>query len=228
MTSEEVLAVDNLHVAWETNLILHGISFTVPRGQVVAITGANGSGKSTLLRAILGTAPIGRGSVRIFGHELTPHKKPPWEKIGYVPQRVKDTGGVTASCLEVVRSGLLTSRHWWWTRKDRERALKALKLVGLAHRANDPVDVLSGGQHQRVLIARALVREPAVLIMDEPMAGVDAPSRQRLADIVSQLKGMDTTIVIVLHELGELAPTLDREIHISSGHLAFDKEFTTP
>ena len=84
------------------------------------------------------------------------------------------------------------------------------------------MNILSGGQAQRVLIARALVRRPELLIMDEPMAGIDAASRARLAEIVADAKAEGTTILIVLHELGELGPLLDRELHISAGHVSYD------
>ena len=100
--------------------------------------------------------------------------------------------------------------------------MAALERVGMAHRAHSPLNILSGGQAQRVLIARALVRRPELLIMDEPMAGIDATSRARLARIVADAKAEGTTILIVLHELGELGPLLDRELHISAGHVSYD------
>ena len=100
--------------------------------------------------------------------------------------------------------------------------MEALRSVGLAHRAKDPLHILSGGQQQRVLIARALVRKPELLIMDEPMAGIDASSRSRLAEICQAAKDDGVTILLVLHELGELAPVLDRELHIRSGHFTYD------
>ncbi len=119
-------------------------------------------------------------------------------------------------------SGLLGRRKWWNSPGDKDKAMAALKRVGLAHRAKDPLAILSGGQAQRVLIARALVRDPELLIMDEPMAGIDQASRERLAQIVSESKNATTTILVVLHELGELGPLLDRELHIGSGHISYD------
>lgn len=217
-----VVEVNNLHVAWDTNLVLHGVDFSLLPGQTVALTGANGSGKSTTLHAILATAPITRGSVRLFGVDNAQRSRIPWKRIGYVPQRLTVGGAVLASALEVVTSGLLGPRKWWTSAKDRDKAMAALKEVGLAHRAQDPLTILSGGQAQRVLIARALVRKPDLLIMDEPMAGIDRGSRERLRDILAQAKNAGTTILVVLHELGELAPLLDREISIAHGHLAYD------
>lgn len=217
-----VVALDDLHVAWDAQLILHGLSFEIPAGQTVALTGANGSGKSTLLHAILGTAPITRGSARLFGVDNRDARSVPWDRIGYVPQRVSVGGAISASSLEIVMSGLLGRRKWWNTPRDADRAMAALKRVGLAHRAKDPLAILSGGQAQRVLIARALVRDPELLIMDEPMAGIDQASRERLARIVAEARSAGTTILVVLHELGELGPLLDRELHIGSGHISYD------
>ena len=217
-----VVRLDNLHVAWDTDLILHGISLTIPAGQTVAITGSNGSGKSTTVKALLGTAPITSGDAQLFGRSITTRRRVPWKKIGYVPQRISSGGAVSSSAIEVVRSGLLGPRRLWAMPGDTARAMDALERVGMAHRAHSPMNILSGGQAQRVLIARALVRRPELLIMDEPMAGIDAASRARLADIVADAKAEGTTILIVLHELGELGPLLDRELHINAGHISYD------
>ena len=217
-----VVRLDNLHVAWDTDLILHGITLSIPAGQTVAITGSNGSGKSTTLKALLGTAPITSGDALLFSRSITARRRVPWQKIGYVPQRISSGGAVSSSAIEVVRSGLLGPRRLWAMPGDTARAMDALERVGIAHRAHSPMNILSGGQAQRVLIARALVRRPELLIMDEPMAGIDAASRARLASIVADAKAEGTTILIVLHELGELGPLLDRELHISAGHVSYD------
>ena len=217
-----VVRLDNMHVAWDTDLILHGITLSIPAGQTVAITGSNGSGKSTTLKALLGTAPITSGDALLFSRSITARRRVPWQKIGYVPQRISSGGAVSSSAIEVVRSGLLGPRRLWAMPGDTARAMDALERVGMAHRAHSPMNILSGGQAQRVLIARALVRRPELLIMDEPMAGIDAASRARLASIVADAKAEGTTILIVLHELGELGPLLDRELHISAGHVSYD------
>lgn len=214
--------VSNLHVAWDANLVLHGLSFDIPAGQTVAITGSHGSGKSTLLHALLSSAPITDGAAQLFGVDNARPSRIPWHRVGYVPQRLGATGTITASALETVLTGTLGRRKWWVTRADKHRALEALKRVGLAHRASEPLAIFSGGQTQRVLIARALVRNPDLLIMDEPLAGIDRTSRERLAQILASAKAAGTTILVVLHEVGELGGLLDREIRISRGHVAYD------
>ena len=222
ISTEPVISLDHVHVAWDHDLILHGITASIPQGQCVAVTGPNGAGKSTLMKAILGTAPISSGDITLFGNSIRKRSSIPWQRIGYVPQRASSGGAISSSCIEVVLSGLLGTRKWWHSRGDRAKALEALRSVGLAHRAKDPLHILSGGQQQRVLIARALVRKPELLIMDEPMAGIDASSRSRLAEICQAAKDDGVTILLVLHELGELAPVLDRELHIRSGDFTYD------
>lgn len=218
--------VHNLHVAYETNVILHGLDVEIPVGQVVALTGANGSGKSTFVKALMSSAPV-RGKIEIFGRSARggrPFRRNgvQWDRIGYVPQRPPATAAVSSTAFEVVRSGLLGRRRWWYTPGSKEAALAALRTVGLAHREGSPVQVLSGGQYQRVRIARALVREPDLFILDEPLAGIDRHSQDKLADIIATLKAAGKTIVLVLHELGPIEPHLDRVINLAGGHITYD------
>ena len=182
--------VEDLSVVLGSSLILSGIDLRIEPGESVALLGANGSGKSTLVRTVLGLLPIRTGAVRLFGRDVTRRSAVPWRRVGYVPQRVGAAAGVPATALEVVRSGLLDPRRPLADRgrRARERALKALEAVGLAERADDHVQVFSGGQSQRVLIARALVRSPELLILDEPLAGIDRDSRRALARILGSLR----------------------------------------
>ena len=218
-----VVRASNLHVAWDMDLVLHGVDFAIPAGQAVALTGANGSGKSTTLRALLGTAPITRGGVELFGASVARPSAVDWKRVGYVPQRVSSGGGVSASAIEVVRSGLLGPRRWWAAPGDSRAAMGALERVGLAHRASSPMGILSGGQQQRVLIARALVRRPELLLLDEPLAGIDRESRQGLAGILTALSASGLTLVTVLHEMGELAPVVHRAVVLAEGRLVADR-----
>lgn len=211
----------NLHVAYDSNVVLHGVDFVVPQGQCVAVTGSNGSGKSTLVKALLGAAPVTHGTIELFGKTRRSHEIP-WKEIGYVPQRVSASSGVPSSALEVVRSGTLGPRQWWHYHGSKKASLRALHTVGLVHRRKQPFQTLSGGQQQRVLIARALVRNPQLLLMDEPLAGIDRHSQSKLSDIVGALKSEGRTIVLVLHELGPLEPYLDRIVNLSAGHIDFD------
>lgn len=211
-------------VVMASSVILSGVDLTVTTGDSVAILGANGSGKSSLVRTIVGLNPLAAGEAWLYGVPVGERHRIPWHKLGYVPQRVSASSGVPATALEVVRSGLLDPRRPW---ADRGRAAKAaameaLDAVGLADRAGDHVQVFSGGQSQRVLIARALVRGPELLILDEPLAGIDRASRETLAEILQGLRAQGLTLVTVLHEMGELAEIVERAVVLSEGRVLSD------
>lgn len=214
------VAFNDLEVSYGENVVLHGIAASVTPGSCVAITGSNGSGKSTLVKAILGIAPVSAGSIRLYGEEK--REKIPWRRIGYVPQRMSVGGGVSSTVREVVLTGLLGPRQWWLPRRGEKKLDEVLDHVGLSHRKSDAFSILSGGQQQRALIARALIRHPDLLMLDEPLTGLDAHNRKALADIVGKHKEQGHTSMIVLHELGELAPLVDRELRISAGHIVHD------
>lgn len=216
----------DLKVYYDQQIILHGISASIETGQCVAITGENGSGKSTLLKTLLGIVPVGSGQVDLFGTKLRHGHRPdpavPWRRIGYVPQHSTVGGGIGSTVQEVVGSGALGSKHWRLSRKDRQKVEAALTEVGLAHRRSEAFQVLSGGQQQRVLIARATVRKPDLLLLDEPFTGLDKHNRLILAQLVEKHKNEGGTTIVVLHELGELAPLIDRELRIQAGHIVHD------
>jgi zinc transport system ATP-binding protein len=205
----------DVRVVLGESAILRGVDLTVQQGEVVALLGANGSGKSTLVRSLVGVVPVTSGSVELLGRPLG--RGVAWDRIGYVPQRVNAATGVPATAAEVVGSGLLHGRRLRLPRHARERVHDALHLVGLDHHTDRPVRELSGGQQQRVLIARALVREPDLLVLDEPVAGVDLPSQQAFADTLARLGERGTTVLVVLHELGALAPLVQRAVVLRHG-----------
>ncbi|WTO37367.1 metal ABC transporter ATP-binding protein [Streptomyces achromogenes] len=220
-TGEPVIALRQVTAELGARPVLRGIDLTVGRGEVVALLGANGSGKSTAIRAIIGQVPVSGGTVELFG---TPRRSfRDWARVGYVPQRTTAAGGVPATVSEIVSSGRLARTRFGPFRKaDREAVRRALELVGMADRAKDSVTALSGGQHQRVLIARALVSEPELLIMDEPMAGVDLASQEVLAETLRRQVAAGTTVLLVLHELGPLEPLIDRAVVLRDGCVLHD------
>jgi zinc transport system ATP-binding protein len=217
-----VVDVRGLRVVIAGRPVLHGVDLTVPAGQFVALMGANGSGKSTLVRAVTGLRPVAAGEVELFGTPLSRFRA--WHRVGYVPQRTGAASGVPASVREVVASGRLGRRRLLTplSGADRRAIADALAVVGLTDHATDSVATLSGGQQQRVLIARALAGEPEVFFLDEPTAGVDLPHQQALADSLGVLKDRGATIVLVAHELGPLAPLVDRAVVLSHGDVTYD------
>lgn len=211
-----------LDVVLSGRRILTGVDLAVGTGEVVALLGANGSGKSTLVRACLGIVPIASGAVRLFDEPLA---RAPWPRIGYVPQRQAAATGVPTTALEVVRAGalsdgmrrgLLAGR---WRPASRAAALEALGVMDLAEVANQPVQELSGGQHQRVLIARALVRRPDLLVLDEPTTGIDLATINAFVATIARMRAAGTSVLVVLHETEAFAPLLDRAVVLRHGRV---------
>ncbi|WP_062529770.1 metal ABC transporter ATP-binding protein [Demequina rhizosphaerae] len=220
----------DVRVSLQGTEILHGVSLTARGGEVVALMGGNGSGKSTFVRAIVGALPTTSGAIDLFGTPATPQIR---ARLGYVPQRITAAGGVSATAIEVVTSGLLGSRErdgrvgsrlrgLLPPRDAKARAREALASVGIEDLAKRDVSRLSGGQQQRVLIARALVRRPRLLILDEPMAGVDLQSQVAFSHTIGHLKEEGVGIVIVLHELGAIGRHIDRAVVLERGCVTYD------
>jgi zinc transport system ATP-binding protein len=219
--TEPVISLRGVRAELGSRTVLRGIDLTVHRGEVVALLGANGSGKSTAVRTVIGQVPVSDGEIELFG---TPRRRfRDWARLGYVPQRTTAAGGVPATVTEIVASGRLSRTRLGILRKaDHEAIRRALDLVGMTDRAKDSVNALSGGQHQRVLIARALACEPELLIMDEPMAGVDLASQEVLAATLREQVAKGTTVLLVLHELGPLEPLIDRAVVLRDGCVTHD------
>jgi len=188
------------------------------------VLGANGSGKSTLVRALVGLWPLSAGELRLFGTPIGEYDA--WSRLGFVPQRASAESGVPASVWEIVASGRLTRRALFRPMSKRDRAAvdQAIAVVGLEDKARDRISSLSGGQQQRALIARALAGDPELFFLDEPTAGVDVPNQQVLADTLATLKEGGSTIVLVAHELGPMAPLIDRALVMRDGRIAYDGE----
>jgi zinc transport system ATP-binding protein len=208
--------------------VIHGVTLSLARGEVVAVLGANGSGKSTVLRAALGLIPLTAGSVRLFG--APSHRFRHRHRIGYVPQRLGAGTGVPATVAEVVSSGRLARRGMFTPARaaDRGAVARAIETVGLTGRTADPVGTLSGGLQQRTLIARALAGEPDLLVLDEPTAGVDAASQVAFAAAVRGFVAAGGSVLLVAHELGPLEPSVDRAVVLHGGRVAHDGAVPEP
>ena len=218
----EPVRVHDASVAIGGRPILRAIDLTVRQGEFLALMGANGSGKSTLVRAITGLLPLTSGSVTLFGTAFAEFRD--WHRIGFVPQRSTASSGVPATVWEVVASGRITRRRMFrpLSGADRRAITDAIDVVGLGDRASVGISQLSGGQQQRVLIARALAGQPDLLVLDEPTAGVDMVNQGALADALAVLKERGATVVLVAHELGPMAPLIDRAVVMRDGRVAFD------
>jgi zinc transport system ATP-binding protein len=220
-TGAPVLLEDGA-VALAGRPVLRGVDLTVRDGDFLALMGANGSGKSTLVRALTGLLPLTRGRLELYGTPIREFTQ--WRRLGFVPQRAGAGSGVPASVWEVVASGRLTHRRLLrpLSRADRAAIDEAIEVVGLQDKVRDGISQLSGGQQQRALIARALAGEPDLFFLDEPTAGVDLPNQVSLAASLGRLKERGATVVLVAHELGPLAPLVDRSVVMRDGRVAYD------
>ncbi|MBW3669160.1 MAG: metal ABC transporter ATP-binding protein [Actinobacteria bacterium] len=218
-----VLVAEGVSFAYGPDPVLDGVSLAVNPGEFVALVGPNGSGKSTLLRLLLGLLAPSRGEVRLF--DQAPKALTDRWRLGYVPQRAALARELPASVEEVVAAGRL-GRIGWRRRlraedhAEIEHAMSAVSLLDLRHRR---VRELSGGQQQRAFIAKALAAQPELLVLDEPVAGVDAESQRRFRDsLVHLVAEHQAAVLLVSHELGAVADDLDRVVVLRQGHVYFD------
>ncbi len=183
----------------ETGVALDQVDLDVKEGSHVAIVGPNGSGKTTLLRCIAGLIRPTRGEVRVFGK--SPASDPP-RCIGYVPQRKALDLRFPALALEMVASGILGRWPGRLSASIRERAFEALSTVGAEHLAWRSLGTLSGGEVQRVYLARALARSAKILLLDEPATGIDAEGEETVLRVLDAIhRGRQATILTVTHDL---------------------------
>lgn len=193
--------------------VLKSISLEINAGEFCALVGGNGSGKTTLLRLLLNLSHAQSGHVE--------HPNGPIE-VGYVPQRTRLDADVPATVHEIVATGLLGRGERARRKTGHARVGETLDAVGLANRAGNRFSELSGGQQQRVLIARALVRKPNLLILDEPVAGVDAASQQVFRGILDDAVKSGTGVLLVSHELGAVEDILNRVVVLRNGSIEYD------
>jgi zinc transport system ATP-binding protein len=212
------IALEHVSFSYESGAVLHDVSLNVEQHDYLLLLGANGSGKSTLLKVALGLLEPSSGSVRLFGG---PARDPRSRtRVGYVPQRAAISARVPATVAEVVLAGRARrSIVGGYGKADREAARRALERVGMHSVIKRRVGELSGGQQQRVLIARALANEPALLILDEPTAGVDRDSQVQFANVLRELHADGVAVVVVAHDLGAIGRDVGRVLALHQGHL---------
>lgn len=198
---------EKVSFSYPGNPILSNANFTLKEGECVGIIGPNGGGKSTLLKLIASLLTPDEGVIKLFGKpndEALSH-------VAYVPQSLSFDRQFPISVLEVVLTGLISRLSWWggYSQKEIEQALEALEKVGLRDFASKNFSTLSGGELQRVLIARALVCRPKLLLLDEPTASVDKKAEELILSILDKLKGK-VTLLMVTHDLNRAVNFFDR------------------
>jgi zinc/manganese transport system ATP-binding protein len=205
-------------------VILDGVELTVEQGELLAVLGPNGAGKSTLMRAILGLIPVAQGTISVLG-------RPPAQarsQAGYLPQRHGFDQTARVRGVDLVRLGLdgarwgppvaLTRAARARRRHERDRLEEAISLVGATAYADRPIGELSGGEQQRLLIAQALVRDPRLLILDEPLDGLDLPNQAAVAALLRRIcTSSGVSVLLVAHDVNPLVPYLDRVVYLAGG-----------
>ena len=213
-----LLSFENLSIGYENTPLLENLSFAIEKGDYVAIIGENGAGKSTLLKTMLGLIMPIKGQI-VFDKEV---KK---TEIGYLPQQTLAQRDFPASVWEVVISGCLAKNGLrpFYTKQDKALAEANIEKMGLTDLKNRCYRELSGGQQQRVLLARALCSSNKLLVLDEPVTGLDPKVTNQLYEIVSSLNKECITIIMISHDLSVLKYA-NKVLHI--GHQTFfgDKE----
>jgi zinc transport system ATP-binding protein len=214
----DAICLDNVSYHYRENksakstLVLRDVTLHIEQGCNLGIIGPNGAGKTTLLKIMLGLIEGYTGTVSING--LSP--KEACRKgniVGYVPQRMEVEWRFPVTVTQVVQMGLVgkTGLFRWYTAEDRAYALEMVKRVGLWDQRDRPIGALSGGQQQRAFIARALVAKPTILLMDEPLVGVDEAGQRQFAKFIHELhESLKLTVVIVSHDLQAVAAGCNR------------------
>lgn len=212
------LKAANLSLRYGSQFALERVSFELQMGSRTAIVGPNGAGKSTLFKVIAGVLAPTEGSVTIFGHEPGSHIC-----IAYVPQKSQVDWSFPVSVADVVMMGRIGAmglfRHR--TAKDLQIVHTALKVVGLEELAGRQISQLSGGQQQRMFIARALAQEAEIMLMDEPLTGLDVSSQDDIFTILDQLKERKVTVLVTLHDLKLAADRFDQAMLLNHRLLGF-------
>jgi len=208
----EMIRMERVHFSYQNEKVLDNVSLTLHQGEFLALVGPNGSGKSTLIKLALGWLKPQAGDILLMGQDIRRFRDR--DKIGYVSQKANSFNlGFPATVFEVVAAGLYGKMGLfrWMGRKEKQKVYEAIEQVGLSDWAHRNIGRLSGGQQQRAFIARALVSDPDLLILDEPTVGVDVESVDRFYRLLTHLhreKGL--TLLLVTHDIGAVTTYVDR------------------
>jgi zinc/manganese transport system ATP-binding protein len=216
-----VVSARELAAAYRGNQVWAGATFDVAPGEFVGVLGPNGAGKSTMLRLLLGLLRPAAGSLRVFG--AVPKRGNP--AIGYVPQRRPIDPDMRLAAVEYVKLGV--SGHLWGTglpgrRTQSDQAIdEAVRAVGAERFLDQPIGTLSGGELQRLMLAQAMVSQPRLLLLDEPLASLDVRNQVAVAALVARLARIrQMAVLLIAHDVNPLLPQLDRVMYIARGKVS--------
>jgi ABC-type Mn2+/Zn2+ transport system ATPase subunit len=189
--------LDDVTVAYGAQVVLSHVSADIPRGEVVSIVGPNGSGKSTLLKSVAGLLPLAGGAITLFGRPIDEMRR----HVAYVPQREDVDWTFPVSVHDVVMMGRYPRRGWLRrsTPADERAVIDAMRHLGIQDLAARQIGDLSGGQQRRAFIARALAQEPDVILLDEPMTGIDARTHDRILELFDEWQRHGKVVLQATH-----------------------------
>jgi manganese/zinc/iron transport system ATP- binding protein len=221
------LSIYDLTVAYHRKPVIWDVGFDVPPGKLVGIIGPNGAGKSTLIKAVMDLVPRASGRILVFGESYRKNR----HRVGYVPQRESVDWDFPVDALDVVTMGLYSMIGWCAPvrKKHRRRALEALDRVGIAELAHRQISQLSGGQQQRTFLARAIVQDADLYLMDEPFAAVDAATERAIVQILHEMKRSGKTALVIHHDLQTVREYFDYVVLLNMrvvAHGPVDEVFT--
>lgn len=220
-----IIEAKNISVNYGPSEVLKNISFKIERGDFVGLAGSNGAGKTTLVKALLGLLSLVNGEIELFGEREERFKD--WQKIGYLPQKFSTINALfPATVEEIIGLGLLSTKKFpkRITAADRQKTKKLMAELGITEQSKKMLSELSGGQQQKVLLGRALISEPEVLIFDEPSTALDPNSRDaffRLLQTLNKEKGI--TIILITHDTGYIGKYANKLLYIDRELIYFGK-----
>lgn len=220
-----MLSVDNLSVSYGGKDVLNDVSFSVGRGKLIGIIGPNGAGKSTLIKAMLNLVKTSSGKVAFEGQSIDSLKK----VTAYVKQRMDNDLSFPIQVRDVVMLGLFPQIGLFrFPKKEhKQKVINALEQAGLACFEKRQIGELSGGQLQRVFLARVLAQDAQIIFLDEPFVGVDATSEQIIMDTLRLLRDSGKTIIMVYHDLANVADYFDEVIILNKEIIAYGDTAST-
>ncbi len=214
-----VLELRDIEVSYGASVALRAVSAGIPPGTIAGVIGPNGSGKSTLLKAIAGVLPVSRGTIRLGGRDIREYAA----QVAFVPQREEVNWDFPVTARDVVLMGRYRTKGWLRRTgaADRRMAEDALERLGLSGMGERHISQFSGGQQQRIFLARAMVQEPLLVLLDEPFTGVDVTNRAIFHETIRDFAARGIIVMIATHELAEVQQTTDLLLCLNRRMVAF-------
>ena len=214
MKRNDEIIFENVCFAYKKNTILDNVILSIKKGEFASIVGPNGGGKTTLLKLILGLIKPDSGNILVLGNVPGQTR----EKVGYMPQYAHLDMNFPATVKDVVLMGRLSKKRFWFSKNDRIKAIESIEEMKMTAYINTGFNELSGGQKQRVLIARALCSNPEILLLDEPVAGMNQEETEDTARFILDIhEETDTTILMIDHDMGFVMDICEKILVLNFG-----------